>query len=65
MNECSFGSFDTTTWGAMRFAPLIRLHGEGVDDVEGVSHDVRHSRRTQRITELTADDNIIAVTQRS
>ena len=49
----------------MKFAPLIRLHGEGVDDVEGVSHDVRHSRRTQRITELTADDNIIAVTQRS
>jgi hypothetical protein len=30
----------------MRFAPLIRLHGEGVDDVEGVSHVVGHSHRT-------------------
>jgi hypothetical protein len=29
----------------MRIAPLIRLHGDGVDDAEGVSHIVRRSHR--------------------
>jgi hypothetical protein len=29
--------------GAMRFAPLTRLHMDGVDDVEGVSHVVPQS----------------------
>jgi hypothetical protein len=32
--------------GAMRFTSLISLHGNGVDDVEGMSHVVRHSHRT-------------------
>ena len=41
--------------GAMRFASLIRLHGDGVDDAEGVSH----------VPGLTASDNIIAVIWRS
>jgi hypothetical protein len=61
--------------GAMRFAPFIRLHGDGVDDDVCRAHD-RHDddvrppvtnvrfpwhRDAQRITEPAANDDIMAV----